>query len=118
MGDRLAKSQTLGRIPVNNQRIFYLGRELKTSGRSLHSLGVGRLGVNVLHVHSSVVNVAGRRKEISVDDDDDDDVVEVVEPTTSAVDHLRSKRVVELLDDDDDNEDAVAAASTRRKRRR
>lgn len=48
----IAHSTALGNIPVNNQRIFHLGRELKTAGRSLETLGVGRLGITVLHVHA------------------------------------------------------------------
>lgn len=33
------------------QRIFFLGRELKSPKRSLSSLGVGNLGIFVLHLH-------------------------------------------------------------------
>ena len=48
----IAQSTDLGKIPVDRQRIFHLGRELKTAGRSLEALGVGRLGATVLHVHA------------------------------------------------------------------
>lgn len=34
-----------------HQRIFYMGRELKSGGRSLERLGLGRSGNNVLHMH-------------------------------------------------------------------
>ena len=34
-----------------SQRIFYMGRELKSGGRSLLKLGLGRFNNNVLHVH-------------------------------------------------------------------
>ena len=48
----IAQSEKLGQIPVSQQRIFHLGRELKTAGRSLETLGVGRLGITILHVHA------------------------------------------------------------------
>lgn len=49
----IEKSDKLGNIPVEQQRIFHLGRELKTNGRSLATLGVGRMGITVLHVHAA-----------------------------------------------------------------
>jgi hypothetical protein len=33
------------------QRIFFLGRELKSNHKSLSSLGIGNLGIFVLHLH-------------------------------------------------------------------
>jgi hypothetical protein len=41
---------------VDRLRIFHLGRELKTAGRSLETLGVGREGFTVLHVHTTPVS--------------------------------------------------------------
>ena len=49
----IAASEKLGQIPIAQQRIFHLGRELKTLGRSLETLGVGRMGFTVLHVHAA-----------------------------------------------------------------
>eukprot|EP00545_Synedropsis_sp_CCMP1620_P012741 CAMPEP_0119009734 /NCGR_PEP_ID=MMETSP1176-20130426/4570_1 /TAXON_ID=265551 /ORGANISM="Synedropsis recta cf, Strain CCMP1620" /LENGTH=156 /DNA_ID=CAMNT_0006962303 /DNA_START=317 /DNA_END=787 /DNA_ORIENTATION=- len=87
-----------------NQRIFHLGRELKSSGRSLEKLGIGRFRNNmVLHLHlaapkqstaavkkqqqllsnSSATGTAVKRPAPPVidlvDDDDDDDEVAIVE---------------------------------------
>ena len=36
----------------NEQRIFYLGRELKTGNRTLSALGIGNHNIFVLHLHS------------------------------------------------------------------
>jgi hypothetical protein len=54
----ISQSAVLGTIPIDRQRVFHLGRELKTLGRSLESLGVGRFLQNgtgdlrtVVHVH-------------------------------------------------------------------
>lgn len=33
------------------QRLFYMGRELKSGGRSLSKLGLGKSSNNVLHMH-------------------------------------------------------------------
>mmetsp|Transcript_13189 Transcript_13189/g.24757 ORF Transcript_13189/g.24757 Transcript_13189/m.24757 type:complete len:251 (+) Transcript_13189:219-971(+) len=41
----------LSGAPVERQRIFYMGRELKSGGRSLASLGLGKFDNNVLHLH-------------------------------------------------------------------
>jgi hypothetical protein len=52
----ISQSTVLGMIPVDRQRIFHLGRELKSLGRSLEALGVGRFhGLNktVIHVHAT-----------------------------------------------------------------
>uniref|UniRef100_A0A7S1CYT4 Ubiquitin-like domain-containing protein n=1 Tax=Cyclophora tenuis TaxID=216820 RepID=A0A7S1CYT4_CYCTE len=44
---------TLGPIDPTYQRLFHLGRELKSGGRSLSKLGLGRLGNFVVHLHST-----------------------------------------------------------------
>lgn len=52
--------------PVKRQRIFYLGRELKSMGRSLSNLGLGKFNNNILHLYIRPGKDGG-------DDDDDDD---------------------------------------------
>mmetsp|Transcript_1082 Transcript_1082/g.2976 ORF Transcript_1082/g.2976 Transcript_1082/m.2976 type:complete len:176 (-) Transcript_1082:242-769(-) len=138
---RLEGSKKMGRIQVRHQRIFFMGRELKTSGRSLDKLGVGALGVNVLHLHSRKPRHAVRQDEITIDDEEDDEdvveeVVEILDTPSAAAPTTRNrnrgnntannngnnnKRVVDLLDDDDDEVAAAPVAATaksRRKRRR
>jgi glycosidase len=57
----ISQSSVLGMVPTNQQRIFHYGRELKTLGRTLHALGVGRFTNNsssktgpkiVVHLHA------------------------------------------------------------------
>ena len=50
----ISQSPKLGSIPPKNQRLFFLGRELKTNGRSLEGLGVGNFGIHAVHLHSSL----------------------------------------------------------------
>lgn len=50
--DNLGSEDFFGPVSANHQRLFYLGRELKTRGRSLSKLGLGRFkGNRVLHLH-------------------------------------------------------------------
>mmetsp|Transcript_53885 Transcript_53885/g.65047 ORF Transcript_53885/g.65047 Transcript_53885/m.65047 type:complete len:188 (-) Transcript_53885:229-792(-) len=56
----------LGPLSREHQRIFHLGRELKSGKRSLHSLGFGRHGIFVIHLHST------QPETIHLKDDDDD----------------------------------------------
>jgi hypothetical protein len=108
-------SAKLGRIPMQNQRLFHLGREFKTGGRSLEALGIGRFGVNVVHVHSTAPpgqQAAGEDDDdVDVEDEDSDDVVEVMEATVPAPARTCNGRkdtpseVVDLADDSDDDDD-------------
>jgi hypothetical protein len=60
----IAQSAALGNVPVERQRIFYLGRELKTSGRSLHRLRVGVLAeIFVLHLHAAPAKHGGEQQQ-------------------------------------------------------
>jgi hypothetical protein len=97
----IAASSKLGKIPTQHQRVFHLGREFKTSGRSLENLGVGRFGVNVVHVFSTVP--PGQNVGSDDNDDDDDDVVEVAEATVPA--RARKESIVDLADDSDDEDE-------------
>ena len=59
----IAQEEHFGPISVDHQRLFYLGRELKSSGRSLMKLGLGKLKCNrVLHLH---VRPEGRKIQVS-----------------------------------------------------
>lgn len=39
------------KAPVRRQRIFHLGRELKSGGRSLYNLGLGKFNNRILHLY-------------------------------------------------------------------
>ena len=50
--DMLADDEYFGsKAPVGRQRIFYLGRELKSGGRSLCNLGLGKFNNRILHLY-------------------------------------------------------------------
>lgn len=47
----LARNEFFGaRAPVGSQRLFHLGRELKSGGRSLCNLGLGRFNNRIIHL--------------------------------------------------------------------
>lgn len=47
----LAQNEFFGaRAPVGSQRLFHLGRELKSGGRSLYNLGLGRFNNRIIHL--------------------------------------------------------------------
>ena len=46
--DEISKNPSVSEL---QQRIFFLGRELKSNHRSLSSLGIGKLEIFVLHLH-------------------------------------------------------------------
>lgn len=69
--DQISRS-SLGPVSREHQRIFHLGRELKSGKRSLNSLGFAKHGIFVIHLHST------QPKTIELKDGgDDDDEVEV-----------------------------------------
>ena len=48
----LAKDDYFGsKAPVRRQRLFHLGRELKSGGRSLCNLGLGKFNNRILHLY-------------------------------------------------------------------
>lgn len=48
---KLAEDDLFG-VPIGRQRLFFMGRELKNSGRSLAGLGLGAFNNHVLHLHA------------------------------------------------------------------
>lgn len=129
-------SQTnLGPIQRGHQRLFHLGRELKTGGRTLRALGFGKHNNFLVHLHSTKPTTL----VLSSDDEEDDTVIENVvaqdissnKPfspsianqvaTAAQIGQARQSDVVDLLDDSDDEDIAVVetvSASEAIKRRR
>jgi len=121
-------------LQPRHQRLFYLGRELKTGKRSLSTLGIGKHDIFLIHLMPNQPDTL----ELSSDDEEDDEDVVVVKNWESssststssksserkrlnadihdgAVDEIESRirkqqqnrdNVVDLLDSDD-NDDAV-----------
>jgi hypothetical protein len=78
----------------SNQRIFHLGRELKSSGRTLEKLGIGRFRNMILHLHLAppkVIAVQPAQQQLRV--------------AAAAASMKRSSQVIDLLDDSDDGDD-------------
>lgn len=75
--EMLANDKYFGsKAPVRRQRIFYLGRELKSGGRSLCNLGLGKFNNRILHLYirpavdaseksSTTDQVSNSREEVS-----------------------------------------------------
>jgi len=94
----IAKS-SLGPLDPSYQRLFHLGRELKSSGRSLSKLGVGRFHNYCVHLHST------QPETCDLLSSDDDEEVEVVQaPQKRAAESSSGKTVIDLLDSDDEQE--------------
>eukprot|EP00568_Trieres_chinensis_P001472 CAMPEP_0183296216 /NCGR_PEP_ID=MMETSP0160_2-20130417/3872_1 /TAXON_ID=2839 ORGANISM="Odontella Sinensis, Strain Grunow 1884" /NCGR_SAMPLE_ID=MMETSP0160_2 /ASSEMBLY_ACC=CAM_ASM_000250 /LENGTH=158 /DNA_ID=CAMNT_0025457809 /DNA_START=251 /DNA_END=727 /DNA_ORIENTATION=+ len=117
----------LGPIERKHQRLFHLGREMKSGGRSLEALGFGKHDNFLVHLHST----KPKTLELSSDEEEDDVVLEAVVPQGIARDkHFASPvsnqagraEVVDLLDDDSEDEDVAVvetvSASEASKRRR
>lgn len=67
----LASDEYFGsKAPVKRQRLFYLGRELKSGGRSLCNLGLGKFNNRILHLYvrpSSNNEIVGKDKSAKED---------------------------------------------------
>lgn len=87
----------LGPCLPKYQRLFHLGRELKSSKRSLEILKVGRFKNFILHLHSTQPTTL--ESPTAAAENDDDEIV-VVQPPPAR----REKPVIEILEDDEDDE--------------
>eukprot|EP00567_Pseudictyota_dubia_P015303 CAMPEP_0197442840 /NCGR_PEP_ID=MMETSP1175-20131217/8761_1 /TAXON_ID=1003142 /ORGANISM="Triceratium dubium, Strain CCMP147" /LENGTH=155 /DNA_ID=CAMNT_0042973389 /DNA_START=242 /DNA_END=709 /DNA_ORIENTATION=+ len=107
-------STSLGPIEREHQRLFHLGRELKSGGRSLGALGFGKHDNFLVHLHST----KPKTLELSSDEEDDDDVVlEGVISGPSSGDKrgcaMSSPECVEVVDlREDESDDDVAVVET------
>jgi hypothetical protein len=118
--DAISQSDALGRVPRSDQRLFHLGKEIRTSGKTLRSAGVdpSRFGGKcVVHVHSSrrrspspsspavATAPAAAARPLPKDDDDDEVVCVDPAPPPSATLPPPPPTTLELDDDDDDDDD-------------
>lgn len=85
-------ASSLGPLDPTYQRLFHLGRELKTGSRSLETLGVGRFSNYTLHLHST----EPKAYELSSDEEEEDEVIEVQGPGK------RSNSIIDLIESDDE----------------
>jgi len=88
-----------------NSRIFHLGRELRSGGRSLEKLGVGKFRNFNLHiVYPSQQNEQQKQRQYMLTQG----VVQLARPYKQEV------TVVDLLDDDEDEVEVVAPPPSKR----
>ena len=131
--DLVGSDSTLGPIRRDQQRLFYLGRELKSGNRSLSALGIGYHGVYAIHLLSSAPKVVDLQS-LDVEDSGKSagslesrhsDVAESVSRSTGGGNVMRPdgrqrqrerEKVVELLDSDSDDDDDVEIIETSSKR--
>jgi hypothetical protein len=124
--DAISNDPNLGPLNREQQRLFHLGKEVKSGNRSLNAIGIGKFRVFSVHLHSL------RPKTYELNDSDEDDVVDV---TDSSRDKTREtggsggggkgvrrergeEKVVELLDSDSDDDVVEVVEVLGNKRRR
>ncbi|KAL3780574.1 hypothetical protein HJC23_004166 [Cyclotella cryptica] len=118
--DLISKDPSLGPLTREQQRLFHLGKEIKSGNRSLNALGIGKFNVFSIHMHST------RPKIYELNDDEE--VVDVTDVSGNATpgkevgsERRRQKpeeKVVELLDSDSDDDVAEIVHVSENKRRR
>ena len=113
----LANEDHFGPISVDHERLFYLGRELKSSGRSLMKLGIGKFKTNrVLHLH---VRPEGRTIQEVSSSKSTKRQRKKLQPRKKPVHNNNSNdTVVDLLDDSDDEVTMIENPNDRDKRPR
>lgn len=123
---KLSEEKYFGHVAATcRQRIFYLGRELKSGGRSLCNLGLGKFNNNVLHLYIRPGESLGKRGEAKRNKSSTNVVAE--SSVTEAPSQKRRRRnnagigreqrstnaiasssnTIELLDSSDDDDDEV-----------
>lgn len=122
--DTINESDAFGPLPRDSQRIFHLGRELKTGGRSLSALGMGRFRVFMVHLLAKASQKSsGTSKQQPAKEEEE--VVEVVQKrrarnrvqnAQAVQQQQQQEEVIELSDDDDDDEVEVVQVPPKRQR--
>lgn len=106
------------------QRIFFLGRELKSGQRSLDSLGFGKFGVRVIHLMSNQPKVndlssgstsreRSKSSRKAINKEPDSVIVLDESPARAAPSNRNESEVIEILNDDNDD---IRVRRTRRRK--
>jgi hypothetical protein len=141
--DTINLDRILGPTKRDEQRLFYLGRELKSGKKSLSNLGIGNYGVYSIHLLSLAPKV------VDLHNDDDDEVDDgIVDSGKRSLSYERrnannstlargggldnadggqknqnqpqrsQEKVVDLLDSDSDDDDVIEILEASPKKRR
>ena len=117
----LIDTSPLGPLRREEQRLFYLGKEIKTGNRSLETLGIGRFNVFSIHLHSLRPKV---NELLSDDGDTDVEVVDVTDSNGTFAGRCgrnrkrQDEKVVDLLDSDSDDEIEILDVKENKRRRK
>jgi hypothetical protein len=103
---------------VEHQRIFHLGRELKSGGRSLLKLGLGRFNNHVLHLHIPPNDHDSKEDEtsLSASGTTASGNKRRRQQGTEAIKNNNSDGVIDLLDDSEDDEALIDDSEVKRPR--
>lgn len=109
--EAIGSTSAFGPLPCERQRIFHLGRELKSARRSLKALGVGKHGVYSIHLHSTApktydLQSDGDDEEVGLEEDRGVNEAERVDRNGGG----RDDDEVEIVIDDDATASAAGAA--------
>ena len=117
MKTAISESKALGKPPPADQRIFHMGRELKSNGRTLEKLGFCKWGIPVVHVHARTDASITAHREMTLEvadssENDSDDVLEVVcNPPTNKRPTDGGNGVIDLAESEDDGDEGISSTA-------
>jgi hypothetical protein len=119
--DLISKDPSLGPLTREQQRLFHLGKEIKSGNRSLNALGIGKFNVFTIRLHSWRPKLNSSKEN--------EDVVDVIDVCGNVspgkgINSARRRqkpqeKVVDLLDSDSDDDvvEIVQVSDNKRRRR-
>jgi hypothetical protein len=119
----ISESKALGQPAPADQRIFHMGRELKSNGRTLEKLGFCKWGIPVVHVHARADASTTSHQEMTLEvadssENDSDYVLEVVcDPSTNKRPTGGGNGVIDLAESEDEGSSSTAPTPSLKRRR-
>lgn len=104
---RVTFAQEFELSTLDKQRIFYMGRELKSNGRTLQTLGLGSFGISILHMHVLKISDSrgGRSKTAASKKRRPATTIQAgVQKRSRAPPPANNENVIELVDSEDEIE--------------
>ena len=127
--DAINRSPKFGPLGRTHQRLFHLGRELKTGSRSLGNMGIGKFRnyTILLHVKPGAKNQTqnnNKKKSAGATSNNTNSKSKRKAPQASSNPKRKEDVVVDLLDSDDDDSEEIevienpAVPASKRQRQR